>query len=108
MGLRSLPISRDTDAAVDENGVAYPFPGEDAAPFIAPTQVKVWVGGLSFVGWGEDTSPPAAAVGNSVYQEANTEEVYDICFPADTLIDHLYVYAESTSVTHAVRVSFFG
>lgn len=105
MTLRSLPLARDTDAAVDENGVAYDLrPVTYAGKLIR--QVKVYVGGLSFVGFGASDTPPAASTSNTVYQESGTEEVYTLD-PTRENHDYLYVYAESTSVTHAVRVSFF-
>lgn len=103
--MRSLPLARDTDAAVDENGVSYDLrPATYGGKLI--TQVKVYVGGLSHVGFGTSSTPPASAATNTVYQESATEEVYTLD-PRRQNHDYLYVYADSTSVTHAVRVSMF-
>jgi D-alanyl-D-alanine carboxypeptidase len=104
--MRSLPHSRDTDAAADTSGVAYAIPTGADTPFFPATQVKVYVSALAFVGFGPDDSPPTAAATNTVYQEGATEVVYTWQHFADAEIDFLYVYAASGTVT--VRVSFFG
>ena len=103
--LRTLPLARDTDAAVDENGVAYDLrPSSYSGKLI--TQVKVYVAGLSHVGFGAAASPPAPTAANTVYQEAATEEVYTLDSRRQNH-DYLYVYADSTSVAHVVRISLF-
>lgn len=106
MTLRSLPISRLTDAAVATTGTAFAIPDGSLVPFFPATQAKIYVSAQAFVGFGPTSTPPVAAVTNTVYQEATTEEVYVLTFPHDELIDHLFVYAATGTI--AVRVSFFG
>jgi hypothetical protein len=104
--LRSLPHGRDTDTAVDTSGTAVAIPDGSTDPFFPPTQVKIYVSALALIGWGPDNTPPTASATNTVYQEATTEVVYDIAFPSDATIDHLYIYAATGTVDY--RVSFFG
>lgn len=105
--MRSLPHSRDTDAAITTAGVAYAIPTGDADPWFPATQVTIYVSALAFIGFGPDDSPPAATTSNTVYQEAATVVAYVLDFPtAVAPPTHIYVYAASSDVD--ARVSWFG
>lgn len=104
--MRSLPHSRANPTAIDTTGTAVAIPDGSVAPFFPPTQVKIYVTGQAYVGFGKDTSVVAAATTNTVYQEAATEEVYDINFPPTTSMSYLFIYATGANID--ARVSFFG
>jgi predicted cation transporter len=105
--MRALPHSRLTDALVPTTGTAFPIPDGSVAPFFPALQVKVFVDGLAHVGLGSVLTPiPATAATTTVYQEADTEVVYDIDVLNNALLDHLYIYADAGTVV--ARVSFYG
>lgn len=100
-----LPHSRATATGAGTTGVAIPIPNGSTAPYFAPTVARIETTELSYIGWGEDDSPPTASATNTVYQQADVERDYVIPV-GDSTIDFLYVY--SRSATTDVFVSFFG
>ena len=87
------------------NGVVA-IPDSSTTPFIAPTQVKIYVSAKAYVAFGDgataDTSPPA----RKVIQQAATEEVYVLTGIVDDLLDHVWIYSLSSTID--ADVSFFG
>ncbi len=99
MTIRSRPLARDTNASVGTSGAAFDLSPSGVAA--TTSQVKVFVDAAAYVGVGNAASPPTVSATNSVYQEANTEEVY-IVGP----VGYLYVYSLASTLT--ARVSMFG
>lgn len=94
---RSIPLSYLTDAAVGTGGTAFLLPTTKR-----PRRVRISTSAAAFVGSGTAASPPAAAVTNTVYQAAGTQD-YTL---DDQGIPYFYVY--STTSTIVAFVSFLG
>lgn len=100
----SNAIGRDTNASInDTTGWAVDLRRATRKPFTVK-QIKVYVSALAFIGFSRGDSsagtPPSPTSGNTVYQEAGTEEVYS------TNARYLYIYAATGTIT--ARVSLFG
>lgn len=102
--LRSKPLGRAIDAAVDTDGIAV-----DMRPsvFAGKTvhQVQVTSGALAFVAWGPAALPPAPTTTNTAYLEAGATMVYTM---GGVREDELYFYVYAVTGTVEVRLSFFG
>lgn len=107
MPLRAYPIASFEDTSIDTAGEEFAIPASSDAPFMAATAVKIYVSALARIGFGPDDSAPTVSDTNSVYQEAETEEVYTLSgMEGDDEISHIYVYADTGTVE--ARLSFFG
>jgi hypothetical protein len=82
------------------------IPTEATTPFIAPTQVKIYVSAKAYIAFGDtstaDTTPPAS----KVIQQAATEEVYTLTGIVDPALDYIWVYSLTSTIS--ADVSFFG
>ncbi len=102
--LRSKPLGRGVNAAVDTDGVAF-----DMRPsvFAGKTvhQVQMTSDALAFVAWGSAATPPAPTTVNTTYHEAGSTMVYTL---GGVREDERYFYVYAVTGTVDVRVSFFG
>lgn len=87
------------------NGVVA-IPTEATTPFIAPTQVKIYVSAKAYIAFGDDDSAETTPPARKVIQQAATEEVYTLTGIVDDGLDYIWVY--SLSSTLDADVSFFG
>lgn len=98
MSARSRSIARTTNAAVPTAGAAFARPR-------GASQVKIKVGSDAYVGRGATASPPAATATNSVYLDANEQEIWDL--DARGGVD-AYVYVYAVIGTASVKLSWYG
>lgn len=107
MALLSRPVDSDELTGVTTQGVngVAAIPSAADAPFIQPTQVKVYVSAKAYVAFGNSgtasTTPPA----RKAIQQAGTEEVY-VFDEDDPEWTHLWIY--SLTSTLSADVSWFG
>lgn len=98
MNDRSRAIGRATNAAVGVAGVAFDRP-------VGATQVKIKVTADAYAGRGKTATVPAASATNSVYLDANEQEVWDLD-PRTGVDGYVYVYAVTGAAS--VKISWYG
>lgn len=87
-------------------GGAAAIPTSDADPFIAPTQVKVYVSAKAYVCMGDSDTPSGTKPTRCAVQQATTEEVYTLTGIVDDGLDYVWIYAKASTID--ADVSFFG
>jgi hypothetical protein len=102
MILKSKTIGRDTSAIVDEDGVAFAIPHDDAVC----QQILIDVDADAYVGFGNSASVPAASSDNTGYHDTGTLVYTMRGDPARE--GYVYVYAVSTSATLTAKLSYYG
>jgi hypothetical protein len=108
MTLVSRPVGKSALTGVTTQGVngTVVIPTEADFPYIAPTQVKIYVSAKAYVALGDSSTADTTVPDNAVIQQAQTEEVYTLTGIADVEFDYLWVYSVSSTID--ADVSFFG
>jgi hypothetical protein len=102
--MRSEPLGRAADAAVDTDGIAI-----DLRPAtygdVTPRQIELTADVLCFIGNGASATPPAPTTTNTAYHEAGTTLLYTLDGKRARK-NYWYIYA--VSGTADVRAGLFG
>jgi hypothetical protein len=108
MTLVSRPISSEALTGITTQGVngVVLIPTGAAFPFIAPTQVKIYVSAKAYIALGDSSTADTTVPDNAVIQQATTEEVYTLTGIADVEFDYIWIYSVSSTID--ADVSFFG
>lgn len=102
--MRSEPLGRATDAAVDADGIAFDLRPETYGG-ATPRQLELTADVLCFVGNGAAAVPPAPTTANTAYHEAGSTMLYTLDAKRERK-NYWYVYA--VAGTAEIRISVFG
>lgn len=102
--LRSEPLGRVANAAVDTDGIAIDLRPSTYGD-VPPRQIEVTSDVLAFVGTGDASTPPAPTTTNSAYHEAGATMLYTLDGKRER---HNYWYVYAVTGTADVRASLFG
>lgn len=108
MQLVSRPCGYAELTGITTAGVngATAIPTEATTPFIAPTQVSVYVSAKAYVCLGDSDTPDGTPPARCAVQQATTEKTYVLTGLVDSGFDYVWVYAKSSTIT--ADISFFG
>jgi hypothetical protein len=102
--VRSEPLGRAANAAVDTGGIAI-----DLRPAtygdVTPRQIEITADVLCFIGNGNSATPPTPTTTNSAYHEAGTTMLYIL---DGKRVRKNYWYIHAVTGTADVRASLFG